>query len=591
MKNSLEYIHIINKHSPKQAALITIIFILSGFCPIVTIVFVTDFINLALHSANIGTINSKIYFDVAAIILFYGYELMLPTFQNLISEKAKINIRKNYKSLLLEKCSKLEYHYLENAESWNLISRVLDKPENTIVDNYIAMNQVLATFISIMGIISIIFVQAWWAAVIIIISCVPLFYFSIKSGKANYKAKIDSSELERKYEYYSEILSDRENIDERTIFGFSEKVNTEYHRVYNKAFRIKIITRFKWFIKTKLGGVFTALAALIIIVVLLKPLITGSISMGMFISLVNAILSLTGNLSWGLSYQIDTITSGMEYIKDIQNFMSYEERLYALEPPILHSKITSIEFKNVSFTYPGTNTIILKNVSFLLEGGKQYALVGPNGVGKTTIIKLLTGLYTNYDGEILIDEKELKDYNFNEIKGFFSAVYQDFSKHEFTFRENIAIGNIEMINNSYDEEPINKAISKIELEKLVENLPNGLDTNLGKIHKDGIDLSGGEWQRVALARAIVSKAPVRILDEPTASLDPVNENKIYELFSKISHDIMTILISHRLASTKIADEILVFNEGALVEKGDFEALMNLKGHYYQMFEQQRRWYQ
>lgn len=566
MKNFFEYIHITSKYSFKQAFMITIIYILSGVCPIFTIIIVTDFINLALHSSNTGTINPKIYFDVAAIILFYGYELMLPAFLKLISEKAKIDIRKNYKSLLLEKCSKLEYHYLENAESWNLISRILDKPENTIVDNYIAINQILATFLSIMGIISIIVVQAWWAAVIIIISCVPLFYFSIKSGEANYKAKIDSSELERKYEYYSEILSDRENVDERSIFGFFEKVNTEYRKVYNEAFRIKIITRFKWFIKTKLGGVFTALAALVIIVVLLKPLISGSISIGMFISLVNAILSLTGNLSWGLSYQIDTITSGIEYIKDIQNFMKYEERLYALESPVLHSKITSIEFKNVSFIYPGTNTQILKNVSFLLEGGKQYALVGSNGVGKTTIIKLLTGLYMNYDGEIFIDGKELREYNFSEIKGFFSAVFQDFSKHEFTFRENIAIGNIEMINNPYDEETINNAISQIELDKLVENLPKGIDTNLGKIHKDGIDLSGGEWQRVALARAIVSEAPVRILDEPTASLDPISENKIYELFSKISHDIMTILISHRLASTKIADEILVFNEGTLVEK-------------------------
>lgn len=591
MKSFSEYIHIINKNSPKESALLTVMFILSGLCPIVTIIFVTDFINLALYSVSTGTINSKIYIDVAAIILLYGYSLMLPAFQKLISEKAKINIRKKYKSLLLEKCSKLEYHYLENTESWNLISRVLDKTENVIVDNYIAINQILETSISVIGLISIIAVQAWWAAIIIVISCVPLFYFSIKSGKANYKAKIDSSELERKYEYYSEILSDRENVDERSIFGFTEKVNSEYRQIYDKAFRIKVNTRFKWFIKTKLGGVFTSMAALIIIVVLLKPLIAGSISMGMFISLVNAVLSLRNNLSWGLSFQIDTITSGLEYIKDIRKFMSYGERSCALEPPEFHGKITSIEFKNVSFSYPGTDNPILKNVSFLLEGGKQYALVGPNGVGKTTIIKLLTGLYTNYDGEILINSRELREYSFSEIKGFFSAVYQDFSKHEFTFRENIAIGNIEMMNTSCDEEAINKAISQIELENLVESLPNGLDTNLGKIHRDGMDLSGGEWQRVALARAIVSGAPVRILDEPTASLDPINENKIYELFSRISHDIMTILISHRLASTKIADEILVFSEGTLVEKGDFESLMNLKGHYFQMFEQQRSWYQ
>lgn len=591
MKSILENIRIMKKYSLLQTVLLTVIHVLSGFCPIVTVVFVTKFVTLALESAGTGIINQEIYLNVAAIIFFNGYEMMLPTLEKLISEKAKLNIRKNYRIILLEKCAKLEYHYIESAESWNLISRVLDKPENTIVDNYVAMNQVLSIFISVTGVISIIFAQAPWAAAIIVASCAPLFYFSVRSGKANYKAKVDTAEFDRRCEYYSEILSDRDNVDERSIFGYSDKLNDEYHSVFKESFQIKIRTRFKWFVKTKLGGVFTAFAAFIVIVVLMEPAISGKISLGMFISLVNAILSLTGRLSWGLSFCIDTIVSGSEYIKDILKLIEYEESPGALAKPVPQAEIESIEFRNVNFIYPGTDKQILRNISFVLEGGKHYALVGANGAGKTTVIKLLTGLYTNYNGEILINGKELREYDCGELKGFFSIVYQDFSKHEFTFRENISIGNLDSMNDGDDDVLIKSAVKLTELDKMVDNLPEGLDTNLGKIHKNGVDLSGGEWQRIAVTRAIVSKAPMRILDEPTASLDPISENKIYELFGRINHDLTTVFISHRLASTKIADEILVFNEGTIVENGSFESLMNLKGLYFQMFEQQRSWYQ
>ncbi len=588
MKGLLEYIKLMYKYSPKEASFIAFIHLFQGIAPVIAIIFTTEFVNSALEAVDKGIINKKIYLDIAVLLFLYGFDLMLPVLQQFVFEKSKLNLQKFYRGLLLEKCAKIEYQYIENSNSWDFLFRVLEKPEAIILDNFNSSCQLAAILTSVSGVMLVIIVQIWWVPIVIISCCAPVFYFSVKSGKANYKAKCDTAELNRKTDYYSEVLSGRDYVDERSMFSYTSKINQEYRRVYLKSLHMQIDTKFRWFIRTKLGGVFTALASLIVILVLLSPFINGVISVGMFISLVNAVLSLTWKLSWQLSAIIDTMVSGLEYIKELHRFMCLNESTGALESPVIQSKIETIEFKNVSFSYPDTDVQILNNVSFLLEYGKHYAFVGTNGAGKSSVVKLLTGLYKNYSGEIIINKKELRNYSLAELKGFFSAVYQDFAKHEFTLKENILIGNLSL--TSSDEGLINHALVMTEMNEFVETLSDKIDTNLGKIHNNGVDISDGQWQRLAMARAIVSPAPVRILDEPTASLDPISENRIYELFSKISHSALTIFISHRLASTKIADEILVFENGSIAEKGNFETLIAQKGLYRKMFEEQRSWY-
>lgn len=590
MKRLLEYIKLMYKYSPKEAVFIAAIRLFQGIAPVMAIVFTTEFVNLALDAFNKGIINKKIYLDIAIILILYGYDLMLPVLHQFVFERSTLNLKKSYRILLLEKCAKIEYQYIENSNSWDSLFLVLEKPEATILENFNAFCQLAAILTSVSGIMLVIVVQIWWIPIVIVSCCAPVFYFSVKSGKANYKAKCDTAQLNRKADYYSEVLSSREYVDERSIFSYTSKINQEYREAYLKSIHMQSSTKFRWFIRTKLGGVFTALASLVIILVLLNPAVNGVISIGMFISLVNAVLSLTWKLSWELSSVIDTMVSGIEYVKELQRFMCLNESIVALEYPEIQSKIETIEFKNVSFTYPDTDIQILNNVSFLLEYGKHYAFVGANGAGKSSVIKLLTGLYRNYSGEIMLNKKELRDYSLAELKGFFSTVYQDFSKHEFTLKENILIGNLSLRSSDEDNKLINNALIITEMDKFVETLPHKIDTNLGKIHENGVDISDGQWQRLAMARAIISSAPVRILDEPTASLDPISENKIYELFSKISHSALTIFISHRLASTKIADEILVFENGTITEKGSFEDLLAQKGLYWKMFEEQRSWY-
>lgn len=248
--------------------------------------------------------------------------------------------------------------------------------------------------------------------------------------------------------------------------------------------------------------------------------------------------------------------------------------------------LDSIEFRDVRFKYPGTVRYVLDGCSFRLDRSKHYAFVGINGAGKTTITKLLTGLYPDFEGEILINGRSIKEYSQSRLKALFSVVYQDFAKYYITLRDNIFLGNI----NGVDDKRIAEAIEEIDLSETLARLEKGLDTPLGKILEGGTDISGGEWQRVAIARTLVSNAPLHILDEPTAALDPVAESKVYELFGRISKGRMTVFITHRLGAAKLADEILVLKDGKIAEVGSHDDLMARGGIYAEMFEAQRSWY-
>jgi len=257
------------------------------------------------------------------------------------------------------------------------------------------------------------------------------------------------------------------------------------------------------------------------------------------------------------------------------------------EPDIEPLAFSTLEFRNVRFKYPGGEAFILDGLSFKLEAGRHYAFFGRNGAGKTTITKLLTGLYSGYNGEIFINGKELRAYPAGAVKALFSVVYQDFAKYYIPMKDNIRAGDIAGMDLDIR---IQEVIQPAHLGDLVEELKDGLDTSLGKIKANGQDISGGQWQRIAIARSLLSRAPVKILDEPTAALDPVGESRVYEEFERLMAGKTTIFISHRLGSTKLADEILVIDGGKIAERGSHGELMAKAGQYAAMFEAQRSWY-
>jgi ATP-binding cassette subfamily B protein len=241
------------------------------------------------------------------------------------------------------------------------------------------------------------------------------------------------------------------------------------------------------------------------------------------------------------------------------------------------------EFRNVSFAYPGTTRRVLKDFNFTLSPGERIALIGENGQGKTTVVKLITRLYDPTEGQILLDGVDLREYDLDDLHAEMGVIFQDFMRYEMTARENIAIGHVEA---EHGEEDIELAAHKSLAADVVAKLKGGYDQMLGRRFETGVDLSGGEWQRIALARAYLRDAQLLILDEPTAALDARSELEVFERFAELTQGKMALLISHRFSTVRMADRIVVLSGGQLTEEGDHAALMALGGQYSEMFEMQ-----
>jgi ABC-type multidrug transport system fused ATPase/permease subunit len=260
------------------------------------------------------------------------------------------------------------------------------------------------------------------------------------------------------------------------------------------------------------------------------------------------------------------------------------------DPPKKIDKRTphTIIFENVSFSYPGTDRKVIKNLSTSFRPGETVVLVGLNGAGKTTLLKLLTRLYDPTEGRILLDGKDLREYDVRELYDLFGIIFQDFGKYAVTAAENISFGNIHLGEN---RDMIESCARQANAEDYISKLPYGYDTPLMRIfEKEGIELSGDQWQKLAIARAFYRDSEIMILDEPTASLDPMAEQEIFNQFDNLREGKTTIFVSHRLSSAVIATKILVLEYGELIEEGTHHELMQKRGKYYNLFTTQAKRY-
>ncbi|HKO10701.1 MAG TPA: ABC transporter ATP-binding protein [Acidobacteriaceae bacterium] len=273
------------------------------------------------------------------------------------------------------------------------------------------------------------------------------------------------------------------------------------------------------------------------------------------------------------------------FLTDLIDFFSVKPTVQNRPNPLPVPKPIrrGFEFRNVSFAYPGTTRMVLKDFNFTIEPGERIALIGENGQGKTTVVKLITRLYDPTEGEILLDGVDLREYSMEDLHHEMGVIFQDFMRYEMTVRENIAVGHIEV---PHTDEEIRAAADKSLAAEVVKKVAGGYDQMLGRRFVSGVDLSGGEWQRIALARAYLRDAQLLILDEPTAALDARSELEVFERFAELTMGKMALLISHRFSTVRMADRIVVLAGGRLVEEGTHQRLMALGGRYAEMFEMQ-----
>ena len=313
----------------------------------------------------------------------------------------------------------------------------------------------------------------------------------------------------------------------------------------------------------------------------------GAFDVGSVTQYVGAATALAGAVytlleAWG------DMTANTEHLETTFRYLDQPNHMYqgSLTTEKRADRQYQVEFRNVSFRYPGSESWALKNVSIRFRVGKRLAIVGENGSGKTTFIKLLCRLYDPQEGQILLNGIDIRKYRYDEYMAIFSVVFQDFQLISQSLGSNVA-GSVR-----YDPNRVRKALIDAGFGPRLDTLPQGLDTLLYKDYgEEGIEISGGEAQKIAIARALYKDAPFIILDEPTAALDPIAEAEIYEKFQDISGDRTTVFISHRLSSCKFCDEILVFQNGAIVQQGTHEALLSQPGRYAALWNAQAQYYQ
>jgi ATP-binding cassette subfamily B protein len=423
-----------------------------------------------------------------------------------------------------------------------------------------------------------------WLLLVLVICVVPAFLGESHFAFLGYSLAFAQTPVRRQLDYLRVLGASKESAKELKLFGLTSFLTKRFKDLSDKIYRqnVSLARHRLW-----AGGLLSLLSTAGYYgsyAYVIYQTIAGQLSVGTLTFLAGAIA--------GTSSNIQMVFSTFSSIADQALFLTDLLEFFAVKPAV-RSKPNALrvprfirrgfEFRNVCFAYPGSSRLVLNNLNLRLEPRARVALVGENGEGKTTIVKLLTRLYDPVSGSILLDGVDLREYDLEDLHGHIAVIFQDFMRYDMTATENIAVGHFEKRS---DLVGIRAAARKSLADTVICRLPNGYDQMLGRRFENGVDLSGGEWQKLALARAYLRDAQLLILDEPTASLDARSEHEVFERFAELTSGKMALLISHRFSTVRMADRILVLEKGGIAEEGDHEELIALAGHYSEMFELQ-----
>ncbi len=489
--------------------------------------------------------------------------------------------------MILEKALTLELAQFEDADFYDKLTRARREASSrplSLVKRTFGLVQNLVSLLSY-GVLLVQFSP--WAVAVLLLAGLPAFFAETKfSGEAFRLFRWRSPET-RMQIYLETVLAREDNVKEVKLFGLGplllDRYRDIFHRLY-KADRALAIRRDGWGFVLGLIGTLALYGAYawIAVAAVASRITLGQMTMYLMLfrqgqSAVSAILSAIGGM-----YE-DNL-----YLSTLYEFL--ETPVGATDASKLRGPLPDdgIRFEGVSFTYPGASQPALLGIDLHIQPGESLALVGENGSGKTTLIKLLTRLYRPDRGRILLDGMDLNDWQESALRQRIGVIFQDFSRYQFLVGENIGVGDV---RNFEDEERWREAAGKGMADAIIEGLPAGYDTQLGKWFKDGQELSGGQWQKIALSRAFMrAEADILVLDEPTASMDAAAEATIFEHFRRLTQNRIAILISHRFSTVRMASQIVVIENGRIIERGSHEDLIKLDGHYARLFSLQAAGY-
>ncbi len=588
------------KTGPWIMIFMSFIALFNGVMPVVGSVISKNVLNQLQHDYENSTGGESVALFLGSavfylLIILFSYRILnrvVHQISHAVTRVAGEKVVRRVKVGIMEKAKKLDLASFDRPEFYEKLENANREAGNRPISILSSTFTMISTSISLASYIIILATAPgmWWTAIVIAVVSIPSAIINFIYRRKNFQYMRHRSKDRRQMSYYSDLLVNKDMVKEVRMYDLSDTFIGKYEEVFGRYYsglRRLIVSESLWHV---LIAVISASVNCFCYAMVALGVFRGVFRIGDYSLYTGALTNIASDVSSLIGVSA-TIYEGTLFIDNLISFMEEEQTLVPTKkiPEIpAAGKPHTIEFKNVSFAYPGTDRYVLKNINLSFRAGETVVLVGLNGAGKTTLIKLLTRLYDPTEGEIMLDGRDIREYDTKELYKIFGIIFQDFGKYAVTISDNIAFGEV---SKAPDITEIRNAAMQSSADEYITKLPHGYDTPLMRIfEQEGTELSIGQWQKLAIARAFYSDSDILILDEPTASLDPMAEQEIFNQFDRLRKDKMTIFVSHRLSSATVATKIIVLEYGEVIEEGDHKALMARRGRYYELFSTQAKRY-
>ena len=509
-------------------------------------------------------------------------------FRSLSDRVLQYKLTNHVNSLIMEKAISLDLQFFEDPQFYDNLQNARRQSDSSAISIVNAILQIIQQVITLASVLVLLVRFSPLLAIVVFVAAIPSFLSQSQYAEMAFRAVTRRAKEARLLNYLEQLLTGNDTFKEVKMFGLGKPLLERYRQLFIIFFNEDIAIARKKSLAGLGWGLLSSLAYYGSYVWVILRTIAGAATLGdmtMFLSIFRqsqqSITSLLGNFNnlYESNLYLDNL---LDYLKITPVLVNPKDGLMAPSPIE-----QGIRFQNVSFKYPGSDVFVLKNINLFIPPGESIALVGLNGAGKTTLVKLLTRLYDPTEGEILLDGHDLREYDLASLHQRFGVIFQDFVRYQFSVRENIGFGQVDELENL---EKIKDAAERGGADQVIEGMPNGYETILGRRWEKGLELSGGQWQKIALARAFMRNAEALILDEPTSALDAEAEYEIFKRFRELMSGRIAVLISHRFSTVRMADRIVVLSDGRIVELGSHAELMARGGPYSRLFELQAEGY-
>ncbi|MBR5717957.1 MAG: ABC transporter ATP-binding protein [Clostridia bacterium] len=573
----------------KRSLLFVMLFMaaFNGIMPVVGSIIGAAIIN-RLADAYSGAL---LTFGVIAVLLVlqFAYTFINQAVTRLYATVTSISgeqVSNHVKMLIMDKAKQVDMAKYDSPDFYARMENANREAGMRPIQIMSSTFSVLSVVISIISYIAVLFAVSWWSPILIVLVSIPVTVVNFVYRRKNVNYMFFRSKNRRQMDYYASTVIDKDLVKEIRMFNlgdtFTEKYKNAFDEYYSGLRRLRIE-------ETLYGVAAAALTTVVyclLYIFIAKGVFRHEFAVGDFSLYTGAITAIGAGVS-NLITSTASIYEGTLFIENLITFLDEKPTIVpCIEEPrhVCRNTAHTIEFRHVHFRYQGMDRDVLKDINLTIHGGETVVIVGLNGAGKTTLVKLLTRLYDPTSGTVLLDGHDIREYAVDELYDMFGMIFQDFGKYAVTAGENIVFGDIE---RDAGESARREAAEQSGANVFIEKLENGYDTPLMRyFDANGAELSIGQWQKLAIARAFYSDSDILILDEPTASLDPMAEQDIFNRFNELRKNKISIFISHRLSSATIADTILVMENGCIVEKGSHKELMEKKGKYFTLFSTQ-----